>query len=122
MVTGPRAAVVAVALLAACTSAGPPDPAAILVVHAMLASGPGGPGVEPTHGPAGGMTVTARARGGVRKTAITDHHGEARFVLPPGRYLVRLADRDCESGAPARPVHLPRAGTARVSLTCWGVG
>jgi hypothetical protein len=103
-----------------------------LIVHAVFASGPVGAGIDPTHGPIVHTRVRIRAADGAEAISITDELGDAKFVVAPGVYVARLADLmgfdgkggtlDCGGGAYPEKVRVPRDGTTRVSIACWGVG
>jgi hypothetical protein len=123
----------ALVLLAGCSSTPKPPPhAGTLIVHAVFASGPGGPGIDPTQGPIVHTRVRIRAADGAETTVTTDDLGDAKFVVTPGVYVARLADLvgfdgkggtlDCGGGAYPQKVRIPRDRTARVSIACWGVG
>jgi hypothetical protein len=104
-----------------------------LIVHAVSAAGPIGPGIDPTQGPVVHARVSIRAIDGAGMTVTTDDIGYAKVVVAPGAYIARFADLTrsngqgdstslCGGGAFPAKARVPRDGTAFVSLTCWGDG
>lgn len=125
----------ALVVLAACSSEPKPPPhAGTLIVHAVFAAGPVGPGYDPVaHGsPITNTKVRVRASPGSVTMATTDDHGDAKFVVAPGAYIVHLADLmgfdgrggslDCGGGGPHERVRVPPDDTARATLACFGAG
>lgn len=105
----------------------PPPNAGTLVVHALMTVGP----VNVRTGHAAGefpMTKTpvqVRATNDAPLVAATDQRGNARFVLAPGVYVVRLAELahpgpqiDCGVGARGATVRVLAHRTAHAEVAC----
>lgn len=114
--------VLALLLLAACSSdkSTPPPNAGTLIVHALFTAGPvGRNGHDAVEQAMQNAEIRVVADGTAAVNAKTDEHGNARFVLAPGRYVARLVDTvGCNAGAYPARVRLPPHGNVRVQVTC----
>lgn len=98
LVTGALIAMLVTTDASSCSeSPDPPPNVGTLIVHALSTWGP----VDSNGHSAGEQVLTeteviARAANGVSAAATTDESGDARLMLAPGRYAVRLAsDKGC---------------------------